>query len=297
MLKDSEAVTTDDIDTLLKLLATSATWLSLHSWPQVVDNLFARAEEMGMLQVDQENMGDCLKCIGNEEICSRYATYVLGRYVRSRIWFGQDPMLVIKSAEPYITVDSAKKELHGIVRYMESINKEWKHLLEKPAPDFRFENVKGEMVSLSDFRGYFVLLDVWNIYCGICILQMPYLRKLEPELEKLGVQIIGISSDSQNLKEKWKTFVEEEEMLGVQVIMDKGLSSQFIKDYCVSSFPVFCLINPDGYVVHARLPLPQSQKFMQIVQQEVDAYNIKKRDHPLRVVSTQVPVPIEGFKI
>ena len=58
----------------------------------------------------------------------------------------------------------------------------------------------------------------------------------------------------------------------IQVIMDKGLKSAFMEDYCVPSFPVFCLINPDGYVEHARLPLPQTPDFMQIIRKKVADY-------------------------
>ena len=271
-LKDSSSMSNEEVKVLLDKLQTSTVWLSLHNWPQVLSNLFAIAEQRKLLSGDTEDIEECLKAIGDAEIRSRYATYYLNRYVRSRIWFGHEPSGMIATAKRYITRDSSKKELQRVEYMMENINREWEHLLKEPAPDFTFEDVNGKMVSLSDFRGHFVLLDVWNIYCSICMLQVPHLKQLEQELSELDVHVIGVSSDMLKLKDKWKAKVKEEGMIGTQVIMDKGLKSAFMEDYCVPSFPVFCLINPDGYVEHARLPLPQTPDFMQIIRKKVADY-------------------------
>lgn len=271
-VKDDPNAGRKAVKELLPELKSAHEWLSLHTWPKALDDIFTTAETGGILPASKEGYEHRLQCIGNEEIRSRYAVYALGKLVRSRSWFGNTPTEIIRKAEPYITTAQTKEELKGIIREMEYIDKGWEHLLRKPAPDFTFEDVNGKMVSLSDFRGKFVLLDIWNIYCGPCMKQVPHLQKMEPELQKMGVETMGVSCDPQKIKDKWKATVAAKEMAGIQVIMDKGRNSKFLNDYGVLGFPTFCLINPEGYMVHPRMRYPEMPGFMEFIQQKVDDY-------------------------
>lgn len=257
-------------------LRSAHEWLFLPTWPKVLDHIFLQAEALGILSSCETGYENRLQCIGNEEVRNRYTIYVLTSLIRSRSWFGNTPTEIIRKAEPYLTSTQAREQLKSVVREMEHINQEWDHLLHLPAPDFTFEDVNGKMVSLSDFRGKFVLLDVWNIYCGPCMNQIPHLRQMEPELKKIGVEVIGVSCDPQKIKDKWKTTVHEKEMAGTQVIMDSGRHSRFMNDYCIPNFPTFCLINPDGYMVHPRMKYPEMPGFMEFIKKKVNEYNSLK---------------------
>ena len=48
----------------------------------------------------------------------------------------------------------------------------------KPAPAFTLKNLKGENVSLSDFKGKVVVLDFWATYCMPCRLALPFVDKV-----------------------------------------------------------------------------------------------------------------------
>lgn len=276
-LESDSSVENTAVKELLSEFKSTSEWLSLHTWPKVLDDVFVEAEKLGTLPPCTEGYEHRLECIGNEELRSRYAVYVLNKLIRSRSWFGNTPTEIIRKAKPYITTDWGKEGLKGIVREMEYIDREWAHLLRKPAPDFTFEDVNGKMVSLSDFRGKFVVLDVWNIYCGPCMNQVPYLKKMEPELQKMGVEVIGVSCDPQKIKDKWKATVRQKEMAGVQVIMDHGRNSEFLKEYGILGFPTFCLINPEGYMVHPRMKYPEMQGFMEYIRQKVNDYKVGAR--------------------
>lgn len=274
--KDNPDAGRKAVKTLLPELKSTPEWLSLHTWPKVLNDIFTEAEALGTLPPSDKGYEHRLKCIGNEELRSRYALYALSKLVRSRSWFGNIPTEIIRKAEPYIATAQTKEELKSIIREMEYIEKGWAHLLHQPAPDFTFEDINGNMVSLSDFRGKFVLLDVWNIYCGPCMEQVPHLQKMEPELQKMGVETIGISCDPQKIKDKWKATVANKEMAGIQVIMDKGRNSKFMSDYGILGFPTFCLINPEGYMIHPRMKYPEMPGFMEFIRQKIDKYNTKR---------------------
>ena len=58
----------------------------------------------------------------------------------------------------------------------------------QPAPEFTLNDLDGQPVSLSQFRGEVVLLDFWARWCGPCIGDLPYLRKIK---EKTDDQPVG----------------------------------------------------------------------------------------------------------
>ena len=51
----------------------------------------------------------------------------------------------------------------------------------RPAPEFTLRDLDGQSVSLSQFRGNVVLLDFWASWCGPCIGNLPYLKKIKKE--------------------------------------------------------------------------------------------------------------------
>ena len=47
-----------------------------------------------------------------------------------------------------------------------------------PAPDFTFPGLDGKKVSLSDYKGKVVLVNIWATWCPPCVDEMPSMEKL-----------------------------------------------------------------------------------------------------------------------
>jgi thiol-disulfide isomerase/thioredoxin len=72
-------------------------------------------------------------------------------------------------------------------------------LLGKPAPDFTLEDLSGKKVSLASFRGKAVMINFWATWCGPCKIETPWLVELRQEYAPKGFEILGVSSEADEL--------------------------------------------------------------------------------------------------
>lgn len=70
----------------------------------------------------------------------------------------------------------------------------------EPMPDVRFLNGKGEEVSLEDWQGKVVLLNVWATWCAPCREEMPALDRLQSELGSDKFQVVALAVDKSGLE-------------------------------------------------------------------------------------------------
>lgn len=62
------------------------------------------------------------------------------------------------------------------------------------APDIAGETLEGEELSLSDFRGEIVVLNVWGSWCAPCRAEAPNLVAVAERTAEDGVQFLGINT-------------------------------------------------------------------------------------------------------
>lgn len=121
----------------------------------------------------------------------------------------------------------------------------------KPSPSFEYENHNGGTTSLADLKGNYVYIDVWATWCGPCIMEIPHLQELEKKFQGKKIAFVSISVDTDANKEKWKKFVTNKSLGGIQLFADKNWKSDFIKAYNIMSIPRFILLDPNGNVIDA----------------------------------------------
>jgi len=126
----------------------------------------------------------------------------------------------------------------------------------KPSPDFNYENHKGGKTKLSDFKGKYVYIDNWATWCGPCRQEIPFLQKIEERYHGKNIEFVSISIDEMKNHDKWKKFVDDKKLGGVQLMADKDWQSDFIRAYDINSIPRFILIGPDGNVIDTNAKRP-----------------------------------------
>ncbi|CAB1064351.1 Thiol:disulfide oxidoreductase TlpA [Olavius sp. associated proteobacterium Delta 1] len=89
----------------------------------------------------------------------------------------------------------------GIIALLQSRNSS-RHLAAKPrfekgvpAPNFTLPDLNGKMVSLADYKGQVVLLNIWATWCAPCVAEMPSMEKLHQALKDEKFVILAVSID------------------------------------------------------------------------------------------------------
>lgn len=126
------------------------------------------------------------------------------------------------------------------------------------AIDFRFADINGKQVALSDFKGKVVYIDIWATWCGPCKGEIPYMTKLEEEYkDNPNIVFMSVSIDKQKDEQKWRDMVKEKQMKGVQLFAgDKA--DDIAKPYKVRGIPRFILVGKDGKLIAGDAPRPSS---------------------------------------
>ncbi|WP_119788955.1 TlpA family protein disulfide reductase [Flavobacterium anhuiense] len=126
----------------------------------------------------------------------------------------------------------------------------------KPSPGFDYENFKGGKTKLSDLKGKYVYIDLWATWCAPCRAEIPYLQKIEEKYHGKNIEFVSISIDKAKDNEKWKKFVTDKKLGGVQLFADKDWESEFVVNYGVTGIPRFILIDPQGNIVKSDASRP-----------------------------------------
>lgn len=138
----------------------------------------------------------------------------------------------------------------------------------QPAADFTYPDAFGKEVSLSDFRGKVVVVDVWATWCGPCRGELPHLKKLEEEMTGKEVVFIGVSVDEEKNRDKWKKFLVDEQLPGVQLFANGW--SKITKDYKITGIPRFMVFDREGQIVEAQAPRPSNPDLKALLEEELE---------------------------
>lgn len=119
-------------------------------------------------------------------------------------------------------------------------------------PEIRFTALDRRPVDLARLRGKVVLLDFWATWCGPCVAEMPQLKALYQKWNPRGLEIIGISLDSD--RARLDTFVQREQIRWPQAFDGKSWDGPLPKKFNITSLPTLWLLDKKGVVreVNAR---------------------------------------------
>jgi len=106
----------------------------------------------------------------------------------------------------------------------------------------------GEQVSLSDFRGKVVVVNVWGSWCGPCRAEAPMLARASRDLAGNGVVFLGIDSRDPS-KDAAKAFVRRFDIPYASLYDQQGATLlAFRGTLTPNSVPSTVVVDPQGRV-------------------------------------------------
>lgn len=135
----------------------------------------------------------------------------------------------------------------------------------KEAPELTLPDVNGKNISLSDFRGKYVLVDFWASWCKPCMMENPNIVQAYNQFKDKNFTVLGVSLDRK--KDDWLQAIREGNLTWTHISDLAFWNSKAVQIYQFNSIPFNILVDPQGIVVAENLRGEMlSEKLAEILQ-------------------------------
>lgn len=115
------------------------------------------------------------------------------------------------------------------------------------APTYSAPSLSGGEVSLADYRGRVVMINIWATWCGPCRVEMPSIQEIYDRYREDGFTVLAVSIDQGGgVEQKVRGFVEEYE-LEFPVLLDP--ESRITRLFRTAGVPETFVIDREGRIV------------------------------------------------
>lgn len=119
------------------------------------------------------------------------------------------------------------------------------------APEITLPQPNGEVLSLSDLRGQYVLIDFWASWCGPCRRENPNVKKVYDKYHEKGFEIYAVSLDK--TKQAWLNAIGQDGLDWKHVSDLKYWQSEVVAEYHITGIPLTILLDKEGKIIGKNL--------------------------------------------
>ena len=123
------------------------------------------------------------------------------------------------------------------------------------AVDYELPDVDGQMQSLDQYQGKWVIVNYWATWCGTCMKELPDLVAMHEDNKDKDIVVVGVNFESIG-NDQLKTFVAEQS-IPYPVLRSEPIPVTALGK--VPALPTTYIIDPDGKVVAGEVGLVSRQ--------------------------------------
>ncbi len=118
---------------------------------------------------------------------------------------------------------------------------------DKQAPELSLPDVNGKTITLSSFKGKYVLVDFWASWCLPCRRENPNVLQAYNKYKSKNFTILGVSLDKE--KDDWLGAIATDKLSWTQVSDLREWNSAAVSIFNFSGIPFNVLVDPDGKII------------------------------------------------
>jgi len=113
------------------------------------------------------------------------------------------------------------------------------------APDFALTDIDGKPLSLKDFKGKVVVLDIFQIQCPACTWEITELKKVQAKYSSNDVEIISVSVYPYDTVQLLREYRADHEITWRIALDEDGV---IYTKYTIQSTPTIIIIDEEGFI-------------------------------------------------
>lgn len=133
-------------------------------------------------------------------------------------------------------------------------------------PNFTLQTIGGAHLTLSDYRGQVILLNLWASWCPPCRAEMPTLEKIYQQYQQQGFMVLGLNATYQDDFPAVLDFVKDQG-LSFPILLDRD--GEVSRLYELRSLPTSFLIDRNGEISEVIYGGPIAEAHLRILVEQL----------------------------